>query len=415
MKSLQRANSRSSSTPAWFKQKLAQDDDIRGVSSARRDSNGYSANSRGPTKRGKSEKATPSPSPSNPRYPKQANRDGSGEHSVPESASRTPIMSTTDPDCEIDLPEDEDFVEGGVELSPPKMSAEDLLDRLQPATRPLAQLEERQLEDFWPSSDGLKALFLDYDGTLREFEAKPELAVPTEELRNLLSAINARQDFVPHIISGRNASFLEAHFGGYSRFTLVAEHGFQIWRPETKSWAFWDGTTDHELWKSAIRSEMATFVNEMPGSHLEEKASCLVWHYREVSNQTKAEDKAITVIARLAKLVEEGNLTDVRISHGHKIVEASYQKVRKGPVMRKLCEEKALFGEPFIGVLTAGDDVSDESMFDAAASDYLTIKVGAAKTSARCRVDGPADLREFLWKLVRRGTGVQAISSSPPA
>jgi trehalose 6-phosphate synthase/phosphatase len=321
-------------------------------------------------------------------------------------------LRNTDPECEIDMPESEDFVEGGVELScddvPPDVGLPAGDDsRPPPPTRPLLQLTDTQLEEFWPSGGGLKALFLDYDGTLREFEAKPEQAVPTPEIRDLLTAINDREDVMPHIISGRNASFLEAHFSHLSRFTLVAEHGFQIWRPENKSWNLWDGTTNHDVWKAAIRSEMDKFVTEMPGSHLEEKASSLVWHYREVKDQPKAEEKSFGVIARLCRLVEDGNLTDVRISHGHKIVEASYQKVRKGPVMRKLCEEKALFGEPYVGVLTAGDDVSDESMFDAAPSDYLTIKVGSAETSARCRVDTPADLRSFLWNLLRRGSSAQ--------
>jgi len=306
----------------------------------------------------------------------------------------------------VNLPEDEDFVEGGVELSPSCDNIMRLNDEVggAPPTRPLLQIEEKLLEEFWPSGYGLKALFLDYDGTLREFEARPELAVPTEEIRELLAAIDARMDFAPHIISGRNASFLEAYFAEYPRFTLVAEHGFQIWRPETRSWALWDGTTNHEIWKSVIRGAMVEAVNEMPGSHLEEKASCLVWHFREVNNQTKAEEKAPAFIAKLGKMVEDGNLTDVRISHGHKIVEASYQKVRKGPVMRKLCEDKALFGEPFVGVLTAGDDVSDESMFDAAPSDCLTIKVGPAETSARYRVETPAELRDFLRKILQRGS-----------
>lgn len=333
-----------------------------------------------------------------------AEKDFSGDS----ESSRTPQLRNSEPDCDVDLPQDEDFVEGGVELSPMKEAgpmADASTLRPPPSTLPLLQLEERQLEEFWPIKNALKALFLDYDGTLREFEAKPELAVPTEEIRELLAAINARTDFAPHIISGRNASFLEEHFGHLNRFTLVAEHGFQIWRPtENPSWAFVDGTTNHEIWKSVIRNEMTAFVNEMPGSHLEEKASSLVWHYREVRNQIEAEKKASAAVLRLDKLIEDSSITDVRISNGHKIVEASYQKVRKGPVMRKLCEEKALFGEPYAGVLTAGDDVSDESMFDAAPSDYLTIKVGSAATSARCRVDSPEELRKFLWKLVTRGS-----------
>eukprot|EP00913_Durusdinium_trenchii_P008467 g7952.t1 len=64
--------------------------------------------------------------------------------------------------------------------------------------------------------------------------------------------------------------------------------------------------------------------------------------------------------------------------------------------MRRLCEEKALFGEPFAAVLAAGDDVSDETMFEAAPPDYLTIKVGDGQTLASFRAGTPHELREFL-------------------
>lgn len=422
-----RESTRSSSTPPWFAQNCGSSaQDLEGERTPAKDSelgrrrlsNGYgsnglaNSNSRGPSKRkGTDGKAQSSPSPSNPRPAKMEVKDSSGEEKEATSTPvvpvvRTPQMSTTDPECEVIMPEDEEFLEGGVELSPPRRG--EMLGEVHlppPATRPLSALEDCQLEEFWPSGTGLKALFLDYDGTLREFEARPEMATPTPELRELLTALNAREDFAPHIISGRNASFLEAHFQDYPRFTLVAEHGFQIWKPDVRAWVTPDDTTDQEMWKSEIRRGMTQSVNEMPGSHLEEKASSLVWHYREVANMRKAEEKADEVVTKLGKLVEDGNLTDVRISRGHKIVEASYQKVRKGPVMRKMCEEKAIFGEPFVGVLTAGDDVGDESMFDAAPSDYLTIKVGEAETSARCRVANPAELRAFLWRLLRRSAG----------
>jgi len=86
----------------------------------------------------------------------------------------------------------------------------------------------------------------------------------------------------------------------------------------------------------------------------------------------------------------------VKISNGHKVVEVSYRNVRKGLVMRRLCEEKAIFGDPYTGVLAAGDDVSDETMFEAAPHEFLTIKVGAAPTAARFRVETPVLLRKFL-------------------
>eukprot|EP00404_Azadinium_spinosum_P007517 CAMPEP_0180440160 /NCGR_PEP_ID=MMETSP1036_2-20121128/12963_1 /TAXON_ID=632150 /ORGANISM="Azadinium spinosum, Strain 3D9" /LENGTH=453 /DNA_ID=CAMNT_0022446327 /DNA_START=36 /DNA_END=1393 /DNA_ORIENTATION=+ len=302
---------------------------------------------------------------------------------------------------------EEDFVEGGIEILPTKDSsgcADGSFENESPVlTRQLLQLEQQELEKFWPRGDGPKALFLDYDGTLREFEARPELAVPTPELEELLAALDARQDLVPHIISGRDARFLEAHFGTAAS-TLIAEHGFEISLPGSeRSWDLWEqygGNVeffrDHENWKAIMRSEIGRLVQQTPGSHLEEKRSSLVWHYREVANEAKAEAAAADVVEQLERLREEKRIQDVKISHGHKVVEVSYRNVRKGLVMRRLCEEKALFGQPFAGVLVAGDDVSDETMFVAAPEDVLTIKVGLGETSAGFRVQNPAQLRQFL-------------------
>jgi len=289
----------------------------------------------------------------------------------------------------------DDFVEGGMELSPTG-------EVFPPLELPTQRLDARLLGECWPHGEGPRALFLDYDGTLREFEARPEQAVPTEEIIALLEAIDAREDLEPHIISGRDARFLEECFQRLTRFTLIAEHGYQIRRPGVEGWHLWDhsGVDSHEEWKVVMRDTILDIVKLLPGSHLEEKTSSLVWHYREVVDAAQAEAMADHGVEILSSLKESRNIHDVKISHGHKIVEVSYRKVRKGLVMRKLCEEKALFGKPYLGVLVAGDDVSDESMFDLAPQDTLTIKVGEGQTLARFRVENPLELRQFLWKTV---------------
>merc|ERR1719282_722881 len=99
----------------------------------------------------------------------------------------------------------EDFVEGGVELAPEHSDEEGALSQV---TYPLLPITNATLEKFWPCSDGLKALFVDYDGTLWEFEPRPELAVPTSEINELCDALNAQEDLALHIISGRTAQFL---------------------------------------------------------------------------------------------------------------------------------------------------------------------------------------------------------------
>jgi len=309
--------------------------------------------------------------------------------------------------AEAQLPDvTEDFVEGGVELTPKSHTDEGLLvgEPFRPrSTRVLTSLDVVSGE-FWPAGAGQRALFLDYDGTLREFEARPEMATPTPQLEELLEAINARTDLVPHIISGRDARFLESCFGKLSRFTLIAEHGFQIHRPGAEGWELLDNLDaldlDHSDWKERVRSAMNLFVEAMPESHIEEKKSSMVWHYREVSDQEQAEAMATEAFTALERLRDAEKLNKIGISRGHKVVEVSYKKVRKGPVMRRICEEKGLFGEPFLSVLVAGDDVSDESMFELAPQDFLSIKVGKAETSAAFRVEDPQQLRSFLWQIV---------------
>ncbi|CAJ1350927.1 unnamed protein product, partial [Effrenium voratum] len=126
------------------------------------------------------------------------------------------------------LPHDaEEFLEGGEELSPLKADSQESLQ----LTQPLSSLNPEAVLEFWPSNEMQKALFLDYDGTLREFEARPDLAVPTPELMRLLQALNDRQDIRPFIVSGRDADFLAQHFAGLNGFTLIAEHGYHISPP----------------------------------------------------------------------------------------------------------------------------------------------------------------------------------------
>eukprot|EP00747_Dinoflagellata_sp_TGD_P102626 gnl/TRDRNA2_/TRDRNA2_168724_c0_seq8.p1 gnl/TRDRNA2_/TRDRNA2_168724_c0~~gnl/TRDRNA2_/TRDRNA2_168724_c0_seq8.p1 ORF type:complete len:352 (+),score=52.65 gnl/TRDRNA2_/TRDRNA2_168724_c0_seq8:49-1104(+) len=330
-----------------------------------------------------------------------------GEHGVRRpgrTGSKKSSLEIASPvsDC-ADGVNEEEFVEGGVELLPPKRQrSHGRQIRGRGEIKNLLQLKPAELSAIWPRYGGSKAVFLDYDGTLREFEARPELATPTREIMRLLSAINERADIVPHIISGRDAKFLKEHFADLNRFTLICEHGYQIWRVGGSGWELSDHnlTHNHADWKMPMRKEINKCVAQIPGSHLEEKDSSLVWHYREVSDSV-GEQAADRIAAKLDQLrVQEKLDEQVRVAHGHKVVEVSYRRVTKGLVMRQICEHKAIFGEPFTAVLAAGDDVSDESMFDAAPQDFVTIKVGQQPTHARFRVNNPDQLRKFLWWIV---------------
>src|SRR5262249_20855323 len=56
-------------------------------------------------------------------------------------------------------------------------------------------------------------LFLDYDGTLVPFAARPERAPPDRELLSLLQRLCERPGTEVHLVSGRPREFLERWFG----------------------------------------------------------------------------------------------------------------------------------------------------------------------------------------------------------
>lgn len=269
-------------------------------------------------------------------------------------------------------------------------------------------LNAEQFDALWPRSrgSGMKAIFLDYDGTLREFEKRPELAVPTQEIQKLLAALNARDDLLVHIISGRDADFLNTHLGAHSRVRLMAEHErrvsgrFQIWSPESNS----DDSEPigMESWKILARPLMTTLTAQIGGSTIEDKASSLVWHYRGVENECLGDNAAKTLVDQLEQLKREHSRPDITVSSGSKMVEVARRSVPKGKVVRELCDFwQEANGAPFEAVLVAGDDVSDESMFQDTPLGALTIKVGQqATTSAKFCVENPQELRALLWRIV---------------
>jgi len=81
----------------------------------------------------------------------------------------------------------------------------------------------------------------------------------------------------------------------------------------------------------------------------------------------------------------------VEIRQGRKIIEASAANVSKGAAVRRLLKEHRCDL-----VLCAGDDQTDESMFELEAPNLISIKVGQKPSRAQYRIANPAAFRKFL-------------------
>ncbi|MEJ6579324.1 MAG: bifunctional alpha,alpha-trehalose-phosphate synthase (UDP-forming)/trehalose-phosphatase [Akkermansiaceae bacterium] len=215
------------------------------------------------------------------------------------------------------------------------------------------------------------SLFLDYDGTLREFTKRPQDAIPDAGLLPLLHRLREKADI--SIVSGRPMEFLDQHFGGQG-FNLVAEHGYRWSRVEHPTWALTNPHVDIS-WKELILPQLEQIAALTPGSHIEEKQSALVWHYRSA-------DPEFGLWQAQRLLVELTELTaslPVSVHHGKMIVEIASQQVNKGRAVQALIH--SLGSEV---ALTAGDDQTDESMFSAEPTidQFHTIHIGDPNTRA---------------------------------
>jgi trehalose 6-phosphate synthase/phosphatase len=231
------------------------------------------------------------------------------------------------------------------------------------------------------------ALFLDYDGTLREIELRPAAAGPTKPLRELfdLLARRAREGVDTTIISGRVPQELEMWFGQYP-FGLVAEHGASMCRPGETEWERLDRNVSYH-WKEPIRKVLKLYEASTPGTWVEEKRSSLVWHYRA------ADPEFGTSKAR--QLAEElGMITSndpVEIRPGRRIVEVTAASVSKSAAVNRVLDEGR-----YDLIVCAGDDATDESMFRLTLKNQIMIKVGEGETQAQYRLPNPQALRQFL-------------------
>ncbi len=247
----------------------------------------------------------------------------------------------------------------------------------------------KDIIDAFSRSPQKKTIFLDYDGTLREFERNPEDAVPTEHLTAILDALSSRTDFHVVIVSGRDAIFLEKHFGAYN-FTLVGEHGYLIKRIG-KAWTELNPDADLS-WKEEVENIFQLYALSTPGSAVEVKRSAIVWHYRKADPEFgiwKANHL-------LGELTESISNLPVEIHHGKCIVEVSSQQISKGFAVDKLLKESTTDGI----AVCIGDDQTDETMLQLKKDNLFTIKVGDGPTAAAFRIPAPKQVREFLEDLL---------------
>jgi trehalose 6-phosphate synthase/phosphatase len=257
-----------------------------------------------------------------------------------------------------------------------------LLEQI-PTPRNLLAVVEELLEAYRTASR--RFLLLDYDGTLRPFAPTPQEAAPSRDVCQLLEALASAGQAHVYVVSGRDAATLEAWLGELP-IGLCAEHGVWLREPGSRQWI--QLVEVSRGWFCAVRPILESYASMTPGALVEEKSAALAWHYRRCDPDL-GEWQAKELAFHLRSVV--GNLP-VEVTHGHKVIEVRAKGASKAALVRYLSRRwtEADF------LFAAGDDATDEEMFQEMPAHSWTCRVGRRSSAAFYYVDRPADLRRVL-------------------
>lgn len=238
-----------------------------------------------------------------------------------------------------------------------------------------------------------RLLVLGYDGTLVPFARRPQQAVPPDAVVELLEELTSDPANCVALMSGRSADDLDRWFGNIQGLWLAAEYGAEL-RPPSSAWEPLRPQTSFE-WKTTVMPILDHFVDRTPGSFVEEKKYALVWHYR-MAEPEFGEWLANELTSMLEAMLAQ---TELRAFRGERVVEVKPVWANKGEALQRILGR---FPDPDF-TFAAGDDRTDEELFERLPAGSWTVHIGPGPTRASFVVTDVQRLRGVLELFARSG------------
>lgn len=252
----------------------------------------------------------------------------------------------------------------------------------------------------WPIiKEGFKGkdilLFLDYDGTLIPIAERPELAILSLEMKEILNKLVKSGHFQLFIVSGRALSDVKI-LVGIEDIMYIGNHGIEIEGAgiDFGNFPFSQFREILEYLKWEINKELIFFK----GAFIEDKGLGLSVHYRMLDLNNELIFKVF-----LESITQEYLSRDeIRIVSGKKVFEIRTPiEWDKGKAVLWLLKahEEALKNQKAIAIYI-GDDQTDEDAFKALDKKAITIHVGIPhSTEAKYFLESPQEVAKLLQDL----------------
>ena len=239
-------------------------------------------------------------------------------------------------------------------------------------------------------------LLLDYDGTLTPIVERPELAILSPNMKELLKGVS--RHYTLGIISGRSLADVKG-LVGLEGLYYAGNHGFEISGPRVELVKPEAERVRPILVK--LCEELREKLDNIKGAIVEDKGSTVSVHYRLV-----AEDEFEHLENIFGKAV--GPHIDsgvVKVTHGKKVFEVR-PNVEWGKGKAVLWISGVVDPKGELKPIYVGDDRTDEDAFSALKEKGITVLVseGPIESNAKYFVKNVDEVKTFFERLINLQT-----------
>lgn len=225
-----------------------------------------------------------------------------------------------------------------------------------------------------------RLLLIEYEGTLVEPVALPDLAIPSMSLLRFLHRLSSEPENFVYIVSGRSRQTLQNWFGELN-IGLISEHGCDYVHPGGEDWQTVVEKND-QSWKESVIPILQYFKERTPGAHLETKDKTITWHFRDADplfGSWQAKELQLLLTESCVNL-------PVEVISGPKYLELRPESVSRVTAVQRIISERP-DGIDF--AFAIGSDKADEDVFSFLNNSVRTNDGGVFTLT--CRVGGKSD------------------------